>query len=663
MPWPILHSTATAADVRRVVERVCRERQLITKRLPSNDGLRVLAEQEAQWPELLRRGVQDVEWRLLPSHKGTAVICHPRYRDWYVAAVLGFNLIIALATIAGCKATLAPIAVNAHQRLLAFLLTIALLALFYIPAHLVAAASRTEDLVEALKQGMAQRGILVEPRNAGILLLVTPFLLQCLVVILVAVVGGVNFSAAAGEAIQGPLWADAALLCFVFYLACWLVHILLFSHRGFAQRLAVAQSGLAAATTLLIALVAPVLWAVVLSLDSVSESLTRIQLDQVATDGDRGSLRFVFVATLLVTVFASAIGIHRLTRVPAITTATWSSVQRLHNERHHWTREALASGRTLRLFRAVLGSLIGALLIIDACLVGALCRGTAAALGGDLWSALPSRMLANAEVLLSVVMTGGLDSKASVPSVRLAVLAYTLLVCGVLTVSVGQRVLSRCRLLRCLKRGKQLVTEELGCRIQKLAQRGQCVCPELTVTESDSAFARSWTIGLRSLRFIEVSTSCIELLEDEELDAVLAHELAHHRLGHCSAERVLGVIGRIVCCGDSVMRALEDSFGQEVKADQEAVRHFGADSRALARAIVRLNAFEAASAYRTPSIGACTAGVMEGTSASVLPCSASLGAVGALDGWTLFVAQYTGQVPGAYWHPDVDERVKALGGL
>jgi heat shock protein HtpX len=68
---------------------------------------------------------------------------------------------------------------------------------------------------------------------------------------------------------------------------------------------------------------------------------------------------------------------------------------------------------------------------------------------------------------------------------------------------------------------------DLHARLRRLSQTADVTPPDLAVAETDSA--NCFTVGDLRGGTVVVSTGLLETLDDEELDAVLAHELAHLR--------------------------------------------------------------------------------------------------------------------------------------
>jgi Zn-dependent protease with chaperone function len=153
----------------------------------------------------------------------------------------------------------------------------------------------------------------------------------------------------------------------------------------------------------------------------------------------------------------------------------------------------------------------------------------------------------------------------------------------------------------------------------------------------------------RTGRLIALSPRALDRLERDELRALLAHELAHHLLGHCTIADVARWLGRLTFVGDGFARAVLDSFGFEIEADRLAVKVLGGQAGGLVRCLEKLAADRAPNAKRRPA---------EQTAIGYSQIKAKAGRRLA---WWLFWKQYTsGALHG--WHPSHATRLEALRG-
>ena len=227
--------------------------------------------------------------------------------------------------------------------------------------------------------------------------------------------------------------------------------------------------------------------------------------------------------------------------------------------------------------------------------------------------------------------------------------------------------LSRRRTLRRLTRSTHLTNDTIGADglIRELAKRAGMPCPTAAVSNATVAFAFAHSFGgFRRRQFIEVSKACFGVLQQDELTAIIAHEMAHLELGHCRRDNLLRWLGRLTLVGDSFSRCVQDSTGHEMAADHEAVVRFSADPLALRRALWKLGALRAITAL---------SGSAGGTGFSSLALDEDQlgivrqGGVGALPftvRWRAalraFLGQYTASENIAYYYPATDERVAAV---
>ena len=145
--------------------------------------------------------------------------------------------------------------------------------------------------------------------------------------------------------------------------------------------------------------------------------------------------------------------------------------------------------------------------------------------------------------------------------------------------------------------------------------------------------------GWRADRYVEVSEGCLAL-PGEQLRALLAHECAHHLLGHLALRSFLFWLGRLSFAGDGFVFALLDSFGYEKEADR-AVRRLGGSPEHLAEF---LRSRKEDSLVPRPL-----------TSRSWIETWQ--------DAFALFREQYCGDdLKHYYWHPGALERIESLNG-
>jgi Peptidase family M48 len=190
--------------------------------------------------------------------------------------------------------------------------------------------------------------------------------------------------------------------------------------------------------------------------------------------------------------------------------------------------------------------------------------------------------------------------------------------------------------------------------MQRIAERGRAAQLPVAVEPSPVPFAFATGTHVR------LSTRAVELLDDAMLEAVLAHELAHHLMGHCRKDRILRWLARLAMVGDSLARIAQDTEAQEFAADRAAVARFGVEPEVLRRAIVLMHHVAAAHA---PLVVAGGAPFVADRLERVLPRHEFIAAPFRTQmrlGWRALVAFYLCAGGRAYWHPDTSSRRAVL---
>lgn len=200
--------------------------------------------------------------------------------------------------------------------------------------------------------------------------------------------------------------------------------------------------------------------------------------------------------------------------------------------------------------------------------------------------------------------------------------------------------------------------------LSTLVARTKCPTLGLAVSGEKKAYACAHAFGLRQRdRFIEISQGTVELLDRAEIEAILAHEVAHHIKGHCRRHNWLHLLGRITLFGGAFVGSLENSFGYELDADQVAVARLGASPAALKSALLKMRAATVLEQFLRPSF---RRGIPLTPDAIQPSQSPSLGARIAaplnamLTRIRLWLAIYASDGDIAYWHPSVNDRIAAL---
>ena len=240
---------------------------------------------------------------------------------------------------------------------------------------------------------------------------------------------------------------------------------------------------------------------------------------------------------------------------------------------------------------------------------------------------------------------------------------------SLLALSVGSLIRSRRRMRR------QLLANELikGSdhdrvlqAVEALAERASVRCPRISVTPMESCEIMCHSFGvIRHEHWIELSQGFVELFagghKAAACSAALAHEMAHHRLGHCLRGIILRFVARMMFVGDGFIQAFINSYQDELKADQVAVQEFHVNPADLIKALQLVSNCKAAEVMTS---NAALAGTELFPSLPLTLISKSLSDAAQKftlsERWRCFLSSYTGRDRTSYWHPHRDERIKQL---
>ncbi len=267
--------------------------------------------------------------------------------------------------------------------------------------------------------------------------------------------------------------------------------------------------------------------------------------------------------------------------------------------------------------------------------------------------------------LLNLALDRNLDDRAFSPAVRVMWFSLGFVCTAGLVCSLGQLVLARRRALLRL-RASARASQEKHNRAQRildtlLRRTTVPAPPRLVISHSRLPFALSHAFGLRRpCAFIEVSSRCLEILPNLELEALIAHELAHHIRGDCRTDGALRFLGRVTLVGDATGRALQDTFGSELAADRVAITHLAADPGAMKRCLwLMRDIFEAE--FAVPSRLEDGTGFVKPMLPRYLPSSEfDLRPATWRNAISSYMALYTSSGEAAYWYPSVAERLAHL---
>jgi len=245
--------------------------------------------------------------------------------------------------------------------------------------------------------------------------------------------------------------------------------------------------------------------------------------------------------------------------------------------------------------------------------------------------------------------------------------SWALIAILALSGSVGNWLVTRRRVRADLQRAyRETASTTASVRLAELVAkltRTARIAPLLCVIDDSTPTAASYEFGLVGRqRFIAVTSRSLQVLADEELQALLAHELAHLEAGHCRNHRLLQILGRLTFVGDAFVGALEHSFGYELDADRLAVVNFGVDSAALRRCLLKVQAIMMAEQISRSLLtqGLAAVSTIEPrleVDRRGLP-TRQRGRLS--EAARLWLRLFSGQLQISYWHPVIEERIRQL---
>jgi Zn-dependent protease with chaperone function len=335
-----------------------------------------------------------------------------------------------------------------------------------------------------------------------------------------------------------------------------------------------------------------------------------------------------------------------------------------------WTQQTTRASGFLRPFRITWGASGILLALCFALLLIGLGKSTIHLIGA-VNPSQPSPTLNTIETaaLFSAIVFDAPPDNPLLTAVVHATWGLYLFVClGFLVVSVGSFFVQETNGKRRLGKTDEPSDPNIQNLVQRLAEslrtRSSLIStPEVILIHSRLPFAQARSVGLmRTQRVIELSDRCIEEFTEQELYALLAHETAHHHLGHCRKDQVLRLLGRTTFLGDGFVRVLEDSFGYEMKADRFAVAELGADPQALIGCLQKLRIITAIENLQAVSriTGLALPGNADDPDQMTVLCSSLTWWERLKLGATFLVEQYFGLKHSGYWHPPVTHRIAAL---
>lgn len=193
--------------------------------------------------------------------------------------------------------------------------------------------------------------------------------------------------------------------------------------------------------------------------------------------------------------------------------------------------------------------------------------------------------------------------------------------------------------------------------VRDLKKHAEKLQPLLVVTDYPKplALAHGAILG-RDVATFEVSRCTIELLDPNELRALLAHELAHHICGHCRKHEMMLWLGRLTLVGDTFVGALEDSFGYEIEADRVAITQFQISPQDLRNALLKMQV----ATLLSPTVISTHEKRFDNDTTHTFGrfCNDKFGRI--RNSIATWLALYKGDPPLSYWHPSFRDRLALL---
>lgn len=373
---------------------------------------------------------------------------------------------------------------------------------------------------------------------------------------------------------------------------------------------------------------------------------------------------------LLETGAIGAVGLAAAAYLVSISLGLWLSVERTRSRRGMpgVYREALRGGPILALARAFfLAFAAGAAGLIFFGLLFAAAWAVQAVF--PVWERQVLRLPEASGVLLALALGWPPGDPWALALARRAWVLWAAAGWAAFGISVGQLVWDRRRTRETLRRLAQASPPASLHRVRRLLDRldgGSGARPvEVVVSGQERIGAESHRFGWRSGEcYIEVSKGALKRLSDEELEAVLAHELVHLRQRHALRHDLARWLGRIAFLGDGFSRALLDTFGSEAEADRQAVCSYGVDPDALIRCLRAIRTLNSFVQEDLLAGGFPVAGLSFGSRSRFRATLREADSLPILQRWLVawryFVLQYFHLSRLHYWHPVIDERIERL---
>lgn len=660
------------------------------KRLPSAaGGLRITAVQESPWYETVALALpQKAVWEIRQDGERLSVYLELRAFGWHLVLLSILFLYVVLAILSAFLATGEDSPRGSPLAVAAYLLPA--LGLAFVIVRLLGALGggrQAEALWPAVVAGVEGQGGFLEPAGRPVSL---PFAVAILSYVGVFLGLGIWLVwSSSGDAALKLLLQALVATAFVLIVGA----VLMITRRGFIVRTVAILAGLCTALSGLLFLSLQLPWWLISQADSppflpfldtgreLMATLEGMNRDDwnphlaARFASFQTGCRLAVGLTPSIGLLAASLAVYGI----YLSIFSWPQLLRIH--RHRATgvyRQAVSGGTVLWLFRGIFVtgwlSLSGFIFAVQGLALANACQALA-----PIWSHPQLRLAELTAGLTAVALGRPVGDPWLEAVVRAGWLAFGLTTAALMTISAGQLLLSQ-RAGRCALRsaarspahpGHHTVAAMLAARCREV----RCGKVHLAVTPGASLPPSAVVFGLwPAERFIEISPACLDLLDDEELEALVAHELAHHLEGHCRLDQLLRWLGRLTLVGDGFVLALQDSWGYERRADRVAVARLGVSSETLSRGLKKLRNAGAAARLAGEERGAADA-----LGFPALPRSEERGKepddlAKLLDGgpsalgwqarwrlaWRLFRHQYFSAMDVHYWHPGTSDRERAL---
>jgi len=664
--WGITwHGEASPETVANAIEAVSTAMGLRCQRWPLPSGaVEIETVQEASWLRTLTRLLpQRVLWRIEGNDKDLTVTADFRAFHWFQALVLGL-FVLGLTLPLVCFWALNQPWINAVPSLRPVLGIVALLApcmVVVVPTLLgILGGGRVGmSLWQPLLKRVEKSGGVLEPAGTGISHRYVVSLV-IMTLLLVAAVSPLVWLGLRDLGWYHPVTQFSLLLLAGLAGVTLLAASVLGLRRGAGLRTEPVLVGVVTSVSVLF-LFLPTFVFTLAGFDAA----TLEGIDESGGAAGWGAQMLFFVGLLVsVGVFPTAKGIR--SSIPG-----WLVLERLHRYRDRGVyRLAVKGGPLLRLLRRIF---VGLWALSAVVVAGGLGLVGLMALGSTGWPPfVPETGVADIlAAALAFVLGRPWDDPVLSALARIAFLVYGLGLIDLFTLSVGQLWWARRRTRRDLleetgdspqhRRVRKLVAE-----LRKNSGLGP-ICLAVRKTRPIEAYSHAFGLFGQE-RFLEISEGALRHLTDEELRALIAHEMVHQRRRHVQTHNRLRWLGRLTFVGDGFVRALLDSFGDEVEADRAAVLKVGVPAEALLHCLWKIQNVNRFARQKDRTI-------LEGLPASLeRPLQASGDWRKLLTeeltrltrkerwhwAWRLFVWQYFVPMDLNYWHPGRGDREAAL---